>query len=55
MLTRKNEIEDKICNQQFTFYDVNNKDIIYAFEWKIIKNRKTDHIKTIGIGEFTTF
>ena len=45
MLTRKNKIEDKICNQQFTFYDVNNKDLIYAIEWRIIKqNRKTAHI-----------
>ena len=35
MLTRKNEIEDKICNQQFTYYDVNNKDLIYAIEWKL--------------------
>ena len=25
MLTRKNKIEDKICNQQFTFYDVRIK------------------------------
>ena len=37
MLTRKNEIEDKICNQQFTFYDVNNKDRIYAIGRGMIK------------------
>ena len=37
MLTRKNEIEDKSCNQQFTFYDVNNKDLIYAIRRGIIK------------------
>ena len=45
MLTRKNKIEDKICNQQFTFYDVYNIDLIYTIGRVIIKNdRNIVHI-----------
>ena len=45
MLTRKNEIEDKICNHQFTFYDVYNIDLIYTIGRVIIKNdRNIVHI-----------